>query len=951
MNGCWERRSLLTENNHAIYIPSLDAKDLYIADNAAGSDGYSLRMRNGDINLRKYINTLDYSLDQIHLREVYERVYRRMDFSFERGDKHFTNRVINVTFKYAVAEFNKVSRKNPSFPSSRTLYVKLGYSERDLKLEDNVCVKDGELIAIVVDEPVEHPMSDAVLGKYFVFEDGQYKLAKNPRTVKTTAQVREYMYANGFVCDGIRYIRWKRSSGSSRVGKCLFIDEKLYRRMHKWEMCGLKVSEGDEVDLAALESYISLPSSSIVDVVDLDPRHILVIDDHVSIFKDDVVSVEEDDGELVAVERECTIENSIWDGQGLIDPSAMGRYSKKGMILLRNLFFKCCCFNCNLQQFFADHGITEVSQLNGDTQATELSDIKLITTPSSIKYLKFSTLEQWRENVGNMFGVVKYDKPTHFFNGKMVQTHYQLLNTLQMTQEETSEFLKDTFDYLTLLKHNPAVLRNHIKYPLSDEVDISYIASKNDIIYKLLGISAKFTQTKLYYDFRQDLIKSFIKSLRVGHVLVNGNYSTLLGNPIEMLYAAIGQFDGHSMLGVGHIHSTRFEYNQQLIASRSPHVSISNVWLPYNIADAEIDCYFNLTPQIVCINSINENVLQRLAGCDFDSDSILLSDNQHLINAAKKNDGKFKVAVCNVAGLKRKRRYTCEEQADLDIKTSNNLIGDIINLSQELNTQIWDRLNRGASVDDVNAIYLDVCKLSIMSGLEIDKAKKEFTVNNARELHYLREKYKVLDDHHRKIKPNFFAAKDKGKGYYDNAGKNYKKHKTTMDFLQTCVNKYQRSRTARQNASSFIPFSSLIKASRDGTRRQYYKVRRVLSIIEQMESAIRGLYTDQSMTKQERSELVMRERQACIEYIGSISFTPADMTYLLTAIESPEHVRIYRRVFDILFGYPNTSFYAILEDSSDGVYDITPDSYGGISLYGMRYEAIKKNRYFTQESE
>ena len=605
-------------STHAIYIPSLDAKDLYIAGHRLNGDdsGYTLRMRNGEVNLRKYINTLDYSLDQIQLQEVYERVYRRMDFAFKRGDKYFSNRVINVTFKYAVAEYNKVSRKNAAFSGSKTMYVKLGYSEREIDVQDCVCVQDGELIAVVLDEPVDYPVSSDILGKYFTFYEGQYRLAKNPRTVMTTAQVRADLYENGFVCDGVKYIRWKRSSGSSRVGKCLFIDEQLYRRMHKWEMCGLKIAEGDEVDLAALESYISLPSSSIIDVLDLDPKHILVIDDFVSVFKDRVVSVEEDDGTLVSVVEECEVENSIWDGQGLIDPSAMGRYASKGMILLRNLFFKCCCFNCKLQQFFADHGITEVSQLNGDTQAESLEDIKLITTPSSIKYLKFASLAQWRENVGSMFGVVKYDKKTHFFGGQMVQTHYQLLNTLQMTQEETAAFLKDTFDYITLLRQNPAVLRNHIKYPLSEQVDITYIASKNDVVYKMLGVNGRFAETKLYHDFKQDLIKAFIKSLRLGHVLVSGNYSTLLGNPMEMLYASIGQFDGESKLGVGHIHSTRFGYNQTLIASRSPHVSISNVWLPYNVADEEIDLYFNLTPQILCINSINENVLQRLAGCD-----------------------------------------------------------------------------------------------------------------------------------------------------------------------------------------------------------------------------------------------------------------------------------------------------------------------------------------------
>lgn len=207
----------------------------------------------------------------------------------------------------------------------------------------------------------------------------------------------------------------------------------------------------------------------------------------------------------------------------------------------------------------------------------------------------------------------------------------------------------------------------------------------------------------------------------------------------------------------------------------------------------------------------------------------------------------------------------------------------------------------------------------------------------------------MLDDSARKIKPNFFAAKDKGKGYYDNAGKNYKKHRTTMDYLQTCVNQYQRGRSGRPGALTFLPLSALIKPSTDGGRRQYYRVQRVLNIVEQMEAAIRSIYNDNSLSKRECCELAQRERQACIEYIGNISFTFADMSYLLTEIEQPQHNRIYRRVFDILFGYPNTSFYELIEDASDGVYDIAPDPHGGILLYGMPYENIKKSRYFVQK--
>lgn len=54
-----------------------------------------------------------------------------------------------------------------------------------------------------------------------------------------------------------------------------------------------------------------------------------------------------------------------------------------------------------------------------------------------------------------------------------------------------------------------------------------------------------------------------------------------------------------------------------------------------------------------------------------------------------------------------------------------------------------------------------------MSGIEIDKAKKEFNINNAKELRRLRDKYKIEGDDGRAIKPNFFKAKDIGKGYYD----------------------------------------------------------------------------------------------------------------------------------------------------------------------------------------
>ena len=59
-----------------IKIPSLDGKDLYLANHAVEPKGYSLYKKDGSINLAKFKNTLDYSLDSEKLREVYLKVYR-----------------------------------------------------------------------------------------------------------------------------------------------------------------------------------------------------------------------------------------------------------------------------------------------------------------------------------------------------------------------------------------------------------------------------------------------------------------------------------------------------------------------------------------------------------------------------------------------------------------------------------------------------------------------------------------------------------------------------------------------------------------------------------------------------------------------------------------------------------------------------------------------------------
>lgn len=98
----------------------------------------------------------------------------------------------------------------------------------------------------------------------------------------------------------------------------------------------------------------------------------------------------------------------------------------------------------------------------------------------------------------------------------------------------------------------------------------------------------------------------------------------------------------------------------------------------------------------------------------------------------------------------------------MDIKTSENKIGEIINLAQVLTSIMWDNINNGASFESVQPIYTDICQLSVMSNIEIDKAKKEFDVQMTKELERLTTKY-LKDENGSKSLPEFMLEVSKQK--------------------------------------------------------------------------------------------------------------------------------------------------------------------------------------------
>lgn len=741
--------------NKGLKIMTLDATDLLRVDkenkkvvpsNLSQFYEYTDKKTGEILTLRKrnlFRMKLENSMALDELVRLINQRREQKESIFKVGFKQATNQVIHVTFKYSTFKSTKAGQKD----------------------------EDGNLIDI-----------DEKTGKAIKFRVDEY----------TKEKIRKVFYDDDytFEMDGIKYRRWIRSGNTARVGNCLFINEDYYEAMNKFTDCGIK-TKGNKINLASFEAYRALPLSIKIDDLEIKPENILLIEDVKSTFTETVMYTGEKDGKLFTEEKEISITNKIHDGQSLIDKSLMGKYQDKGMLLLRHKFFKSCCFNANIQKWFEDNNITEISQLDGQTVATKIKDIKLITTPSSIKYCKFGKKDSWFTDWlkqiakhNKPFGIVKYEKPTKYFKGQLVRTHYQILNTLQISKEKIKELLKPTLEYLELLKKDPTVMYHYCESHSDDEDSDLMMNVKADIIHRMMKLNENFKNTAMYKVLAKKILEDFRSDIKCGRILVKGNYSTVLGNPVEMLQASIGKYIPETtVVGKGNIISTAFG-EKQLLACRSPHVCMGNIYLPQNTKNELVERYINLTPNIVIINSVGENTLQRCSGMDMDSDAVMLVDNDIMLDAAKENYDKFLVPTTDIEPDPKVDEYNGKNLADLDYKTSENLIGEIVNLSQVLNSKLLHEMNKEEPNEKyVKKLYTDICQLSIMSGLEIDKAKKTLIVNNKEELDKIRDKYRCKKGVHigKILYPKFFRELGR-KGRYDSK-KVYVHYNTTLDMI------------------------------------------------------------------------------------------------------------------------------------------------------------------------
>jgi hypothetical protein len=212
------------------------------------------------------------------------------------------------------------------------------------------------------------------------------------------------------------------------------------------------------------------------------------------------------------------------------------------------------------------------------------------------------------------FGVVKTDKPPSFMDGAMTYTSYQFLNTIPIAYEDMERFLRPSIDFLQKIQEDSMFLRYKINYLRETDLeDLRVLSADNyrrKTVMDMLFKTPHFERTEFYSNLREDVCRHFKKRLKHGEVMVSGNYEVLFGNPYEFLVATVNksyQPTEPLMLSDGEVYTCRFKDREELLGVRSPHITMGNLYIVRNKYCKEIDEYFDLTNEIVCVNAINSN--------------------------------------------------------------------------------------------------------------------------------------------------------------------------------------------------------------------------------------------------------------------------------------------------------------------------------------------------------
>lgn len=616
------------------------------------------------------------------------------------------------------------------------------------------------------------------------------------------------------------------------------------------------------------------------------------------------------------------VENVLWDGEGLIDESIFPKdMGMDGFIYCRNHFFKSCLFRGNLQQYFKDfygddYETATVIDMFGNV--FKVTDIKVIITENSIKWIKFKELmgssdieayqyyDKFLKEHDEIFAIVKTAHPSKW--GDLQRSSYQINNSLPCIDEAVLGNIAElSITYCNSLKLSHEAFMNHLRITASKRHSI------NNVLIALDEWNENFKRTDYFKEKKKKIISEFKNErLKLGKLLQYGDNLTICGNPMALLM----KVTGHNFLeekcfeqiedGI-QCYTTRFSDGERLAAFRSPHNSPNNIVHLVNTFSDDMQRYFsNLGDNVVVVNGIGTDIQSRANGMDMDTDGFYVTNQPDIVEIAR-NAYRDYPTIINGIPLKGNSEYNrdMESYAKMDNKISSAqfAIGNASNIAQLALSYYFDGGSKSQELEDVFIIC------SVLAQVAIDGAKREYVIDVGKELYRL-QNLSCMKPSDGKRYPKFYADIQKQKGNEVDESE-IREFSCPMEILAKIIEegvidlrKHKKYNTSTYNLKTVFEY----KADKIRDNKQYKKV---ISIVQEYDKTVKGL----DETKEGYSKDVEREFDECMEKINKLSINKSTMSSLI-AYAFSKNGDIRDRLLVALYDYDSEKFLGCFKKKS-----------------------------------
>lgn len=611
-------------------------------------------------------------------------------------------------------------------------------------------------------------------------------------------------------------------------------------------------------------------------------------------------------------DEESAIVNTLWDGMGLIDDSIFPD-DMDGFIYCRSHFFKSCLFRGNIQQYFKDyygdkfdHAV--VTDMLG--REIKVSDIKVVITENSLKWMKFVDLmggtcesafmyyNKFMKKHGERFAIVKTGHSSKW--GELQRSSYQMNGSLPTTDEDIlKEVAKVSIDYCSNLKLDHNAFREHLKITGTSKY------SFNNVLLALDDWNEDFKRTKYFNDKKVDIISRFKKErLQLGKLLQYGDNLTICGNLVSLLMKVVGkdflQEECFESIEDGiQCYTSRFNEGERIAGFRSPHNSPNNIVHLINVYPPSIQKYFpKLGKNVIVINGIGTDVQSRLNGQDRDTDAIYATNQKQIVELARKAYKEYPTIINGIKSVDiSSYNKSMESYAKMDnaISASQYAVGYASNIAQLALSYYYDGGGNDREIEDIFIIC------SVLAQVAIDSAKRNFEIEVEPELskisHFACMKHKPQY-------PRFYAGVQKLKAKYSKRRRvemldsDIGDFNCPMDIIYRIIDKEVIDLRKNKNLiEETISLGTLVADAVDIENVDRKQRQKVISIVNDYSKVVGSVNREQKDYQNVRE----REFNACMMKLKNMTIKRNVMHSLIQYAFERENAKIRDNLLTVLF--------------------------------------------------